>query len=629
MSANAKWFKQINDQDHSVATVRNFIHQIQVPVTKETIRKSLTENPDYPSLASLSDSLTEWRIENLAVRFDKTAEELGEAILPAIAHLQSDGKDQYVTITSFENLRVKYVHAENGWVHEPFDQFKEKWSGVLLMADPKPTSGERHYKKKRQDEMLSNLRLPVFITSLLLIVGLAVAMGAFTFPAFWQWAPWLLLKGAGIVISILLLIQSIDKDNPFIAKLCNQSEKTSCKNVLASPASTIFGSLSMSEIGSFYFAGGFLTLVFSLSTSLVHEILWLLIGLNLLALPYTIFSIYYQAKVVKQWCPLCLGVQAILWLEFFAGMLFWNEELSFSNSLPFYAIVSWGFLIPLLVWMVFGREFGLSKQLATLNKELTRMKRRPVFFKEALKDGKDVNLEPLSQEVILGNNDAETTLTIFTDPFCGACEAAHKDIDDLLATSADAVKVQIRFHGMPQFDLDKRIDEIRHQFKEADEDTKKMLIDSYGKTEGDWRKVLVDDLASKRQRNYVAQTILALAAAGKIELAERAMSDWYSRKDKQLESVESWMRKYPVSQQEVDAMAKALDEHAEWAKTSQLMGTPTLFLNGKEFNRSLLQIGDVKYYARAMEEEEGTGTQQEEAIDLDSEELNHIEFAIL
>ena len=38
----------------------------------------------------------------------------------------------------------------------------------------------------------------------------------------------------------------------------------------------------------------------------------LLLGINILALPYTIFSVYYQWRVAKQWCVLCLVVQGLL-----------------------------------------------------------------------------------------------------------------------------------------------------------------------------------------------------------------------------------------------------------------------------------------------------------------------------
>jgi hypothetical protein len=43
--------------------------------------------------------------------------------------------------------------------------------------------------------------------------------------------------------------------------------------------------------------------------------------LNVLALPYIIFSIYYQVRVVKHWCAMCLSVQVLLLFLFFISLL--------------------------------------------------------------------------------------------------------------------------------------------------------------------------------------------------------------------------------------------------------------------------------------------------------------------
>jgi len=52
---------------------------------------------------------------------------------------------------------------------------------------------------------------------------------------------------------------------------------------------------------------------------------------NLLALPYIIFSVYYQWRVAKQWCVLCLAVQALLLaggLIIFSGNFIINTRLN-------------------------------------------------------------------------------------------------------------------------------------------------------------------------------------------------------------------------------------------------------------------------------------------------------------
>jgi hypothetical protein len=88
-----------------------------------------------------------------------------------------------------------------------------------------------------------------------------------------------------------------------------------------------FKLISWSEIGLFYFVGGFISLL--VAGEQAASILLILAWMNVAALPYTIFSIYYQWGVAKQWCILCLTTQVLLIAEFIAAFLLG----SFSNTI--------------------------------------------------------------------------------------------------------------------------------------------------------------------------------------------------------------------------------------------------------------------------------------------------------
>src|SRR5471030_1680876 len=122
---------------------------------------------------------------------------------------------------------------------------------------------------------------------------------------------------------MLLLMQSIDANNPFIQKLCGEDNKN-CNAILSSKAAKINEFLSWSEVGFFYFAGTWLALLFN---SAHIAMLQALAVLNIVALPYTFYSIHYQWRVAKQWCVFCCAVQALLWLEFFAFLPYLSQSL--------------------------------------------------------------------------------------------------------------------------------------------------------------------------------------------------------------------------------------------------------------------------------------------------------------
>jgi hypothetical protein len=51
--------------------IYNWLKELKIPVSKTYIRQQLLSHPDYPSLLSITDTLTELRIENIAVQIQK------------------------------------------------------------------------------------------------------------------------------------------------------------------------------------------------------------------------------------------------------------------------------------------------------------------------------------------------------------------------------------------------------------------------------------------------------------------------------------------------------------------------------------------------------------------------------
>jgi hypothetical protein len=53
--------------------------------------------------------------------------------------------------------------------------------------------------------------------------------------------------------------------------------------------------------------------------------------LSLVVLPFTLWSVWYQWKVAKTWCPLCLGVVAVLWVEAILSLFALQSGISFPS----------------------------------------------------------------------------------------------------------------------------------------------------------------------------------------------------------------------------------------------------------------------------------------------------------
>jgi hypothetical protein len=93
---------------------------------------------------------------------------------------------------------------------------------------------------------------------------------------------------------------------------------------LESEAAKLWGIFGWSEIGLGYFAANVIILLF-----LPHLITYSVI-INILTLPFTVWSVWYQKVKARQWCSLCLIVQILLWTIFIINLAFGYINISMS-----------------------------------------------------------------------------------------------------------------------------------------------------------------------------------------------------------------------------------------------------------------------------------------------------------
>lgn len=202
-----------------------------------------------------------------------------------------------------------------------------------------------------------------------------------------------IIKFLGCIITAILLWYEIDKSNPFIQQICSAGGKTNCSAVLESRGAKIFNWISWSEVGFFYFAGSFLFLMIG---GIDQPVVSLLGWINVATLPYCFYSIYYQWRVVKEWCPLCIAVQILLLFEFgVLFFLFWHDINSIGQTLTTHAIslLFASFIIPVLFWSYSKLYFIQAKSGKIYKRELDRLKYNYQFFDTLL--SKQKILKPL------------------------------------------------------------------------------------------------------------------------------------------------------------------------------------------------------------------------------------------
>ncbi|AQG78831.1 vitamin K epoxide reductase family protein [Spirosoma montaniterrae] len=421
--------------DNPTATLYALLRSLRVRVTQQTVQNALQSHPDYPSMLALSECLTDWQVDNAALQLN-TTEQLRELPLPFVAHQRKQG-GEYALVTALTGNQISYTDSEHGRVSQSLTEFEKHWSGVVLLAEATDQSGEADYVENRKRERLNNLRGPAVLTGALLVLLFVMLSVAKQLTA----TDWLLLltKATGLFVSILLITKLLGGKNALTERLCQLNAKTNCDDVLNSPGAKLWGWLSWADVGLVYFAGGLLAV---LLTGYLPALRPLLLGLSLLALPYTIYSIYYQARVVRQWCTLCLLVQVVLFIE---GGLAIGQQPAPPGNWQAYALLFIAFALPALGWLVLKPLLDNARQTQREHNELLRLKRDPALFQALLMQQPQMPpLPPDLHPIVLGNPNAEHTITMVTNPFCGPCAKAHEELEWLLAANA-SVKLNILF----------------------------------------------------------------------------------------------------------------------------------------------------------------------------------------
>jgi len=522
--------------DNSFKILSLLIKNLDIRVTRKSIINELQKNPAPTSLLAISEALNNWSIPNAAYKV--TFEELLESEIPQpfIACFRRE----FVLVTAIDKKRV---NVSNGLYNNQSlgaDEFIKHFRGTILAFRKDVQSGESDYTGQRRKEIVQKLRIPFVISGLAVILVSLLLLNQTRLPAF-NWHIWFLIlfKTAGLATSILLLIQSIDANNPLIKKICGADDKKNCNAILSTSAAKISDELTWSEAGFFYYAGTWLLLLFNMANSSLMQILAVL---NLLSLPYTFYSVYYQWRVARQWCVFCCAVQALLWLEFFVFTPYLLNGIQAPGLHQWIMLVA-GMLVPILFWVFIKPQLIAAQQLPMVKQDLYKYKYDKELFQKVLSTENKYALLAEEDTIVMGNREAKNTITLVSNPFCMHCSKAHKILDDLLNIRAD-LKLQLIF-----------------------------ITRSY---------------ATDIDHEVVNHFIALKSGRSEVKL-KKAINGWYDQKKK---NYELWKKDYPATEPIV--AFDALSKQNEWCRIAGINSTPSIFINGRRLP-AIYQPDDVKY----------------------------------
>lgn len=476
-----------------------------INVSRRYLDNQLQSHPDYPSLVSITDTLDELDIENMSLVVDK--ERLDELPVPFLAHNSlQDGS--FIVVNDLK----KQIKGDK--------EFEKNWDGIVVLA-AKPANWHHRENEKAlaKDKAIWNQTL----------LGMAAVVLSAAFSLFnhfsFQPVGLLLATLAGVGVAVLIVQQELGISNEITEQLCSAGKETDCNVVINSKGSKLTQWFNWADAGVIYFAS-FLVLLIASPANPVLSLL------SAAAIPFIFFSVYYQWRVVKKWCTLCLITVAVLLLQFVLLLpsLVRFESNTFNVGSMFFA--AFIFVATAASWLLVVKPYlQKNKELTDKNYSLLRFKNNPDIFNALLHQQRQVDIAPFANDLQLGNPDAPIQIMVASNPYCGPCAKAHKILHELVEKNDIGVTVRFNINA---------------------------------------------DQPENNKTQVVQHILQYLAETGHtVYNSRQLLHEWFLWRD-----YEKFSKAHPVSLQ-VD-VGYTMKNQNTWVDKTKIQFTPTIFINGNE-----------------------------------------------
>lgn len=394
--------------------IEQFLSELGVSHTHKFVEECMRKQPFRDSLYAFSSLLNRYNITNETVKLtDRTA--LSSRFCPMIVAL----KWQYVVVTDITDESVTIVNANGKQQDLSREFFDRTWDGVALVADPDSLSSEPDLEHNRKNQRISYLRSTATIAAAAVVAGFAYVSNTELHNVWLTLI--LLINNLGVYVGILLTQKDLHIKNRVADKLCGLVKQSDCSKVTASDASMIFG-VKLSAVGLGFFSTNIITLL--TAPAMTGPLAVYAIG----ALPFTLWSVWYQKFRARSWCVLCLCTLGLMW----------------GQALIFIFAVCGTFHFDLIGFLVLGALYILAVMCARTVTELLKAKEEREKWEynfirlkaEPAVIGAFMARQPLldtsrhgCSRMIFGNPEAPDRITLLSNPYCQPCGLMHSHIE--------------------------------------------------------------------------------------------------------------------------------------------------------------------------------------------------------
>lgn len=496
-----------------MAIVEQILQGLRIPYTKEYLKNMVDIHPFKHSLYAISTVLNSYGIKTDSVRLSQK-KEITEIPLPAVVLWDNRFAIIQKVTTDVITLRT----AENKTIIAPFADFIEKWNGVVMLIENTENAAEPDHKANLHRERLSKTKN----FGIIACASIFAIIAFISTPLHGSWAWWLLIVSniAGLFITTLLLQKQLHINTSLTDSICGLIHQKDCDTVTESDGGTLLGMVKLSEVGFSFFAVNLLTLMF------FPRVLFWMSVINLVVLPFTFWSVWYQKFKVRSWCALCLMTLCIMWIS--GIIVLAGGFLSFpSGEIVGCISIVCGYVLATLLINRLMKILADSREKIDWHQRYNALKMNSKVMGMFMNDttSSDTSKEACSS-LIFGNPEAERSITVFSNPYCGPCAKMHERIE--------------KFPGK-----DLNISYVLTYFSEEKSEINKLIIAAYFQLGPDKTWKLLTEWYAGGKKNG---------------------ADFFKNRGLNPEAIE---------------VVNEFEKQQKWNADNNMQGTPTVIYNGK------------------------------------------------
>lgn len=386
-----------NSNLYIIFLIKFYLKEYHISFKNKDVYKTLTTDPDFPSLASISKTLYYFGLETSAFKLniEKDCIQLENSII----HTTLEGGHFFVVKKVCNNDLILYDGQEHTINKK---QVLSIWDGIILNINPSYNT----------ETSARNKYLTSGITSIIILVCILYILRLYlTIPTIWS----LCLSCIGMAFSVFMIKQRIGLlPND---KFCKIGKMFDCKTVTRKQPFINKKWPHLDVMGCFYFTWCMVYLCIAKHIDL------LLTSICIFASLTCIILLAYQSFAIKKFCILCLGTYVIIWTSLFTSLLYPGTSINIKDYL--YTGGTAAFISYIISWMtsqyLHQKEKTFENEIKTL-----KIKRNTSIFNMLTNHSKKLDLQNIKGKSY-GNKDAHNRIALIVSLDCKYCKKAIEE----------------------------------------------------------------------------------------------------------------------------------------------------------------------------------------------------------